>query len=90
MNNPQTFQMGWYLLFAAGGIGGYIGYRQAMEGRTVRAKENKEIHAIKLDRDLEKLEATLRKENSKLFRKKKEEDTDTTEENGDLSRKRSK
>lgn len=90
MNNPQTFQLGWYLLFAAGGVGGYLGYRQAMEGRVKREKENKEIHAVKRDRELEKLEASLRKENSKLFRKTNEVDIGNceTEENSNTRRKR--
>lgn len=93
MNNPQTFQLGWYLLFAAGGIGGYVGYRQAMEGRVKREKENKEIHSVKLERELEKLEASMRKQNSKLFRNSQKNvgaDIDTPNENSDNGRKRQK
>lgn len=93
MNNPQTFQLGWYLLFAAGSLGGYVGYRQAMEGRVKREKENKEIHSVKLERELEKLEASMRKQNSKLFRNSQKNvgaDIDTPNENSDNGRKRQK
>ena len=72
MNNPNTFVLGWGL-FAAGTLGGaYLGYRRSQDQFQQRKIENIE-HTRKRNETLDKLEMELRKNNSKLFRKEKQD-----------------
>ena len=78
MNNPNTFALGWGL-FAAGTFGGaYLGYRRSQDQLEKRKLENIE-HTRRRNEKLDKLEEDLRKNNSKLFRNKKNSNISNSE-----------